>query len=251
VEKIHLVTATNNDYSKYLVVMLFSLIKNKKSDHPLVIYVLERELSLENKELIRRIILQNNIEIKFVNMNESQFKDVRISGHISMETYFRIRIPELLSRDIKKVLYLDCDMIIHDDITRLWETNIDDYFLAAVEDPLGYYRFEDLSITNNRYFNAGVLLINLKKWRENSISQRVSDYIHDNLSKIYWWDQDALNAILFDKWLMLEMKWNYQPFSRIQLDNPSIIHFTSPIKPWNGDPPLKEYYFFYANQIKW
>ncbi|MEH7502244.1 glycosyltransferase family 8 protein [Neobacillus drentensis] len=250
-DTIHIITAVNNDFAKHMAVMLFSLLENKKSKNPLIIHVLEADLSEQNKLKLKRLVSRYRAEICFIKMEDSLFKNCLIFGHITKETYYRIKIPDLIGQQIQKALYLDSDMIIHDDITRLWETNINEVFLAAIEDPLGHYRVEDLAITENSYFNAGVLLINVTKWREHSISEQVMRFIRENPSKIWWWDQDALNAILFDKWLKLEMKWNFQPLSQIPLTYPSIVHFTSPMKPWNGDPPLKEYYLYYANRLKW
>jgi lipopolysaccharide biosynthesis glycosyltransferase len=250
-EEIHIVTAVNDGFARHMGVMLFSLLENKKSDHPLVIHVLDGGLKNINKQKLKRLVIPYQAEIRFISVEESIFENCLIYGHVSKETYYRIQIPLLLDQKITKALYLDSDMIIHDDITRLWETDIESAYLAAIEDPSGHYRVEALSITDNSYFNAGVLLINLKKWRDHAISQQVIDFIRENPQKIHWWDQDGLNALLFDKWIKLDMKWNYQPFSRIPLENPSIVHFTSPIKPWNGDPPLKDYYFHYARKMKW
>ncbi|MDR7240806.1 glycosyltransferase family 8 protein [Neobacillus drentensis] len=250
-DTIHIITAVNNNFSKHMAVMLFSLLENKKSKNSLIFHVLETDLSEQNKLKLRRLVSRYRAEISFIKMDESLIDHYLISGHISKETYFRINIPELIDQKIHKVLYLDSDMIIHDDITRLWEININEAFLAAVEDPMGHYRIADLAITEDSYFNAGVLLINVTKWRKHAISDQVMRFLIENPSKIWWWDQDALNAILFDKWVKLDMKWNYQPLSQIPLQYPSIVHFTSPMKPWNGDPPLKEYYFYYSNKLKW
>ncbi|WP_160726187.1 glycosyltransferase family 8 protein [Bacillus sp. USDA818B3_A] len=250
-ETIYIVTAINNNFAKHMAVMLFSLFQNKKSRNPLVIYVLEADLTEGNKHKLKKFISRYNAFVHFIKMDDRIFENCLISSHITKETYYRLLIPNLVDHQVQKVLYLDSDIIVHDDITRLWETNIDEFFLAAVEDPLGHYRLEALSIPENSYFNAGVLLINLSKWREHYISEQTMRFIAENPTKIWWWDQDALNAILFDKWLKLDMKWNYQALSGIPLQYPSIVHFTSPTKPWNGEPPLKEYYDYYAKKLNW
>jgi lipopolysaccharide biosynthesis glycosyltransferase len=248
-ETIQIVTATNNEYAPHLAVMLFSLLENKKSPNPLLIYVMETDLSQANKQKLKAITARKRVKLKFIEM-EKRDAPYLVFGHVSKESYYRIHIPDILP-NLKKVLYLDCDMIVHDDITRLWETEVDGHFLAAVEDPAGPYRYEDLAVPEHHYFNAGVLLLNLEKWREDGISDQVMNFLSDHPDKIWWWDQDALNAILHAKWLRLDMKWNYQPFSWIPLEYPSIIHYTSQIKPWNGNPPLREYYDWYARRVKW
>ncbi|MFC3886623.1 glycosyltransferase family 8 protein [Bacillus songklensis] len=97
------------------------------------------------------------------------------------------------------------------------------------------------------------MLINLQKWRENDIPVQVIQYTKDNPAKIDYMDQDALNAILHDKWLELDPKWNYttECMERLHIDNPAIIHFTSAKKPWNSEHPFKQEYLKYLNSSLW
>jgi lipopolysaccharide biosynthesis glycosyltransferase len=248
----HIVTATNNNYAKHLGVMLRSLLENKKSEIPIRIYVIDGGLFTSTKENLNSIVNPFNIQISFLRVKTSLYKQVRVSGHISKEAYYRISIPDLLYTNVQKALYLDCDLIIEGDITELWRIDISDYFLAAIEDITGIDRKRALSIPNSSpYFNSGVMLLNLKKWRENNISSKVLNFIKHNHSKIVWWDQDALNAILYDKWLKLDNEWNLQTHAHSSQVIPKIIHYSSQIKPWNGNPPFKERYYEYLSRTLW
>ncbi|WP_377919039.1 glycosyltransferase [Bacillus songklensis] len=82
---------------------------------------------------------------------------------------------------------------------------------------------------------------------------QVIQYTKDNPAKIDYMDQDALNAILHDKWLELDPKWNYttECMERLHIDNPAIIHFTSAKKPWNSEHPFKQEYLKYLNSSLW
>lgn len=251
-QEIHVVTSTNDNYAKPLGVMLNSLLSNSL-DNVIHIYVINKSLSSENRGKLIRIVRRFNATIKFLNVNSSLYTRFNVYGHFSQEMYYRISIPDLLEKSIEKVIYLDCDMIIKEDIAKLWEIDITSHFLAAVEDPWDA-RISDLSIPPHLgYFNSGVMLINLRKWRAAHTSKKILQFIKNNPSKILLPDQDALNAVLYDKWLKLGIEWNFQvwthsPQPHIQQ---KIIHFSGAIKPWNGDPPLKEEYLKYLDTTQW
>ncbi|SEC69881.1 glycosyltransferase family 8 protein [Paenibacillus sp. GP183] len=250
-ERLHIVTVTNDRYAKHLAVMLNSLLENKTSKNPIDIYVIDGNISDQNKANLRNSVKKFDVQLKYLSINESMFNEFKLSYHISKETYYRILIPNLLSRDIQKALYLDCDMIIKDDITKLWNTAIENNFLAAVKIP-GSSRPRELGLPeNSEYFNAGVLLINMKKWREHRIVHRVLRFARNNPSKLKFMDQDALNAILHDKWIKLEPTWNYQVHRYRGLRNPAIIHYTTNQKPWNSNPPFKDDYMKYLRRTSW
>ncbi|AZU60393.1 glycosyltransferase family 8 protein [Neobacillus mesonae] len=129
----YIVTASNNHYAKHLGVMLHSLLQNLDKKTDAAIYIIESNNSHKNKLKLQRVVERFSQKIKFITIDDNLFNSFKLKlKHISKETYYRIIIPGLLDVDIKKALYLDCDMIIRADISKLWNTNIDDYFLAAV-----------------------------------------------------------------------------------------------------------------------
>ncbi|MFC3886628.1 glycosyltransferase family 8 protein [Bacillus songklensis] len=253
----YIVTASSDGYAKHLGVMLHSLLENLDNKTDTYIFIIEGNISSENKCKLQRVVGRFNLQAEFITIDDDffhSFENRKIS-YIGKETYYRIIIPDLLRGDITKALYLDCDLIVKEDISTLWNINIDDYFLAAVEE-LGVKkkRKKTLSIPKKfGYFNAGVLLINLQKWREHNILTQVIQYIRDNPTKIKIMDQDGLNAILHDKWLELDPKWNYTTDirNRLHIDNPAIIHFTGRNKPWNSEHPFKQEYFKYLSSSLW
>lgn len=252
---IHIVTVTNNTYAKPLAVMLNSLLENKVSKNPINIYVIASELSPKNKFLLAKTVGKFNLKIKFIPIDPTIYKDFKTVYYLTKETYYRISIPDLLNEKIQKVIYLDCDIIVKTDITRLWNINIDNYFLGAVEDFwVKYSRNSHLLIPReSKYFNAGVLLINLKKWREKQIKNRVIEFIKANASRIKFCSQDPLNAILHDKWLQLDPKWNFMPhylnYPNFKNIKPAIIHYAGLKKPWKANFRLKEEYYKYRKNV--
>ena len=141
-----------------------------------------------------------------------------------------------------KVLYLDVDIIVDGNISELWNTNIEEYVVAAVREESVEANEERLGIPKNqKYFNAGVLLMNLKKIREEKFFEKIMNYLKKNYETILYSDQDVLNAVFYNTWLELDEKWNYHNYfvirrnskiELINLDTPRIIHYTGPIKPW-------------------
>jgi lipopolysaccharide biosynthesis glycosyltransferase len=252
-ERIHIVVATNNKYVKHLAVMLTSLFE--QTNRPISLYVIDGNLSSENKQKLHNALKSFQVELAFLTVEDSLFQDVVVRYHLSKETYYRIAIPALLPKDVRKVLYLDCDLIVKEDIANLWDVNIEKYHLGAVQIPGKVLRFEELSIPESAgYFNAGVLLINLKKWRDNQTSEKVLHYMRKNPEKLKFMDQDALNAVLHEKWLKLDPKWNYQVHrSHHQRFDPAIIHYTTDKKPWNSwhNPKFKDEYLKYAKKTIW
>jgi lipopolysaccharide biosynthesis glycosyltransferase len=250
-DAIHIVTVTNDTYAPHLAVMLHSLLTNKKSRNPIKIYVIDSNISIENKILLAKTTRIFKAKIYFKQIDPKSYSEFPTYHYVTRETYYRISIPDLF-HNYDKVLYLDSDIIVNSDIAELWNTDISQYYLGAVEDPWvrdSDPRYHDLRMPrNSKYFNAGVLLINLKKWRSQGIKNKIIEFIKTYSSNIKYCDQDALNAVLYDQWLSLDPKWNLQTpqFSDPNLIiNPAIIHYTGGGKPWNSDIPLRNYYLMY------
>lgn len=252
-ERIIILTSTNNHYAKYLAVMLNSLLENKVSSQLIDIYIIDGgNLSAQNKVKLEKSLQRFNVIPQFLFINANLYDDLLVNRYYSIEMFCRISIPDLLPESFHKALYLDCDLIVKEDITNLWETNIDDYYVAAVYDANDKRRKKLLIPKERGYFNSGVLLINLKKWREHDISTKVLQFIKDNPSKLLYPDQDGLNVVLQDKWLKLDEKWNVRANRMNKINTkPAIIHFTGKNKPWNGNPPCRKGYLKYLAKTEW
>ena len=251
--------SADNKYAQFLGVTLCSIFENKRGSYNINIYVLDGGIEKENKEKLKSLVSKYSENIHFIKIDNSFFKDFYISGHITHATYYRILIPKLL-QDLDKILYLDCDIIVLKDIFELYNINIDNYLFAAVNEGVLDRQKELRMPENEPYFNAGVMLMNLKRWREENISEKIIQFIKDNPKKLKNWDQDALNATMYGKWLNLNIKFNYTKLLREKnklqqkeiKDNVSVIHYTN-LKPWNYlcMDPLKYKYFLYLEKTDW
>ena len=194
--------------------------------------------------------------------------------HITQSTYYRFFLPDILPSTIGKVLYLDGDLIVRHSLLPLWHTDIVDYAVGAAKDTAD----GDVTIYNRLsypqekgYFNAGVLLINLKYWRDNDVKKDCINYSHDYSDRLLFQDQDVMNVVMQDKKRIIPIKyniqtnflkkvpfcekWEHDPELNIGMKDPVIVHFTGSLKPWYVDLPFPHPYrstfLKYQSQTKW
>ena len=277
-DPIILTCAADDNYAMQLAVMLYSTIENLGPHRRLKIYVIDGGIQAKNKQRILDSLNLKSDAITWLSPSMDILTNMKLSGHISIAAYFRLLIPELLPQHYQKAIYLDTDLIVKCDIRQLWDQDMRDYCLLAVQDfgiPYvssadGLLNHVELGIPyKSKYYNSGVLLINLEKWRDQSISVRVIEYLRENLEFVRWHDQDGLNAVLSDQWGELDPRWNqtpaiynYQswqdsPFSKEVFQsiiyNPFIVHFATASKPWNSRQahPFNDLFFYYVDQTFW
>jgi lipopolysaccharide biosynthesis glycosyltransferase len=260
-ETINIIFSSDDNYAQFMGVALCSIFENKKAEYKIDVYVLDGGISNENMRRLKILEGRYNFRIIYLKVNLNIFKDFYVSKYITQATYFRILIPSLLP-DINKVLYLDCDVIIMGDIFELYSVDIENYFFAAVAD---YFSENTRNIELNMplgstYFNAGVMLMNLGEWRDRNISFDIINFIKKNPEKLKLFDQDALNAIMWDKYLNISLKYNYVTSLlnkdylglRKEISEILIIHYAGG-KPWHyfDRNPLNKYYFKYLKKTPW
>ena len=250
--KMHIFFAINNAYTQHLCVTIASMLKNSTSLDDFCFYVLNNgDITKESKNKILELCNLKQFELEFITVDDTLFNKCKMSEacpHITRETYYRYIIPQL-KPNLEKSLYLDCDLIVEDSLNLLWNTDLKDNYVGAVEEfwpgAKNYYK-ENFDI--DRSFNAGVLLINHKKWIEDNIVGKLffNTEIINLQGKNKWVDQDVLNYTFKDRWLMLNPIYNLQSSCfmhknatsysdkkiNIAIQYPSIIHYTGGGKPW-------------------
>lgn len=254
----HIVLASDNNYSQHLGVALTSLLENSSKPNNLFFHILEIEINKETKEEIYNIAKKYQAHLKFYSVDKSILSNFPEPGHLSIASYLRLFIPEILAKEINKVIYLDCDLVCLKDISPLYHIDLAGFPLAAVEDVKSkeiarIFFYPGLE----SYFNAGVMLIDLKKWREEKISQKALLFIKQYRKQIKTADQDVLNCIFKNKWKKLEKKYNvdlkHKNINALPKKETVILHYSDKIKPWSYlyVGRNKEYYFKYLNLSPW
>ena len=188
-------------------------------------------------------------------------------AHYSIDNYTRLWVAEFFPASVNKVLYLDSDMIVAGDIGGMWRADLGDAVIGAVTIP-GSTRCPAFGIPEEYgYFNSGVLIIDLARWRAEGSFTRLVDYLGANADKIVDADQDVLNACLYDRRLALPYIYNViSPFyfdhhpmgmteSEIAAvrDQARIIHFNGASKPWSYlcRHPRSADYWRYLAHTEW
>ncbi len=196
------------------------------------------------------------------------------------DSYCRLFLGTLLPK-IDRVLYVDADTLCNGDISELWHLDLDDNIAAGVVDCLGepYYNLFEMSETS-RYCNSGMMLFDLKKWREQNVEQQIKDYVDSHNGYVFFMEQSVMNIVLADKIKFLPPKFNVytlMPAFTIKnlrllrnckrfysdeeinyaINHPVIIHFTSIFniknRPWmeKCNHPYVDLYHDYMKKTPW
>ena len=273
----NIVLASDNGFVQHCAVTMLSILKNNED---VSFYLLTEGLSLENENKLQLMTKANGGTLKILIVPSEILKrwpmPSYMSDHISVATYYRLFVAELLPNYVNKAIYMDCDIVVRKNIQRLWDTNVEDKALAAVYQ---YNEWGDWEHVWDRleipreygYFNAGVILVNLEYWRRNRIQEKLFNYIEKNFEKIHSHDQDTLNAVLYKEIFPLDVTWNLMPFFFDQYSkwtfpihlsvediekakrDPAVIHFVYKPKPWEFAciHPYRSEYSKYLGYTPW
>jgi lipopolysaccharide biosynthesis glycosyltransferase len=285
---VKVICAADDCYAMPLGVALSSLVINCKIAPQLDIFIIDGGITPRNRQKIDRSLQTLAADKLSLTLHWIDPKQTKVAQKIaslpnlqyfSRNTYFRLFIDQLLSDQIEKIIYLDSDIIVEEDISELWQIDIGENHLLAVQDmgkslitthsDLAGYQDFNISPTA-KYFNAGLLSIDLNKYRKFQIGDRCWEYLNQYREQIKFADQDALNAVLAGKWGELDPCWNRtpwllhyscwqeSPFSEPDYHNlmksPYIIHFATPSKPWHFKVNYREdekRFYHYLDRTQW
>lgn len=206
----------DENYAPYLSVTLASLIKH----HPeksLNLYVLEMGISKISKEFVRKRFQSEKVKLHFITVNEEDFNALpQTVAYISKVTYARLLMGQYLPQGLDRVLYLDVDIIVNDNLTALYEMDLAGKSLGAGIDlfveAMGDYK-ANIGLAGCAYFNSGVLLIDLNRYRQKEMLKEASEYLKA-YPQINFQDQDILNAIFANDVTYFDLRYNFQSFVR-------------------------------------
>lgn len=270
-EHINIVFATDDNYAQHIAVVIASIMTKTKSK--VCFFVINDNISDNKINKLKETAAVFNAEINFISVPEEKFKNVYLSGHVSRAAYFRLALPDILPEDVEKAIYLDVDLLVYDDIKKLWQVDLQNIPLAAVPDygimasgRLCRQKADVIGLpVGEKYFNSGVLIINLKEWRKENYTKQILEIINSNQFPHH--DQDALNKLFMYKWKDLDLRWNVIPpvfnlFPKVLMNskfrknavaaknNPGIIHYAGRYKPWEFSyhQDFNDMYYKYLKQ---
>ncbi len=265
---IHIAFGVDDKYIQHLCTTITSiLVNNKFSDFTFhILYSSLTDKSKKNLESLKKI---KNFNIEYYDIHNFDFSSVPLKiNHISVASYYRFALSEVIPDGIEKLMYLDCDIIVDGDISELWNTDIEGYWAAAVEDLFSIELSTNLKLKN--YFNSGMLILNMAKLKSVDFKSMWMNYLQENKDIITLQDQDILNGIFDNNVKFLPLKYNAFDWDRARkqktsfysLDEntdysvkPVIYHFAGRRKPWTFDasPESQKIYYKYIlkTPYKW
>lgn len=280
-EPIVVACAADDFFAMPLAVTAYSILANLNKDCWIDFYILDGGIKASNKEKIIQSLKGKPIEIHWVTPQSDYMKKLYFQSKSTypISAYYRLLLPEIIPDRYQKVIYLDTDVILLEDIAKLWNLDLGKHHMLAAMDAanrkmdwpvhLKHLELEAMGISGeDKYLQSGVLLIDLNKWRADGLSDRFLDFIANHLELPYP-DMDALNFVLAGKWGELNPQWNQipvvhnfkswenSPYTEEQLynvvNNPFIIHYGSKPKPWHQGctHPQRSLWYDYLNQTAW
>ncbi len=233
--------------------LIYSILDNNKNES-FNFFIINKNIPADDlSELSESIKFNRNSQIIDCKINKkiNDFLEKIPSLGWSKEIYYRLFISDFTKS--KKILYLDCDMLVFSSLKELWNTKIDNYLFAAVEDSTLKDSKSKL-VKASKYFNSGMLLINLQKWNQLKIKENCFKFLLNNSQFVTMPDQDALNFVSCGNWIEMDPKFNNQLNQNILSKNvkPVIVHFNGGDKPWKYESMnlYKKNYWFYRNKTK-
>ena len=234
--------ACDDNFVKYTIVSLRSMIDNASGDYDYKIYVLHTQITDRMKK--RLYDLENeNFKIFFNDVTEhlqSIAEKLPIRDYYSKTTYYRLFIAEMFP-EYDKAIYIDSDTIVQGDISELYNTDIKDAYIGACHeqamvqvDEYGSYVEKVIGISRYNFFNAGMLLINCDQFRMHFILDKFIQYLHV-YNFVVTQDEDYLNLICKDHVYWLDQRWNTEIFGKIEypIEQAYILHYIMTNKPWH------------------
>lgn len=251
--------AVDNGYIPFLSVALRSLIDNTSRENIYAIKILYTNVTEENKIKIKKYETEN-ISIEFVDLNK-QLEEIKeklyTRNYFSNTTYYRLFIPELYP-EYDKAVYIDSDTVCLSDIAELYNTDMGDNLIAGIPDGViqaidifkDYVERVVVVADYNNYFNAGVIVMNLKELRDYKFEEKFI-YMLEKIKFEVAQDQDYLNRLCKGRVKILDYSWNRMPVMGKTEEKINLIHYNLGAKPWYFDNVVyQEYFWEYAKKTE-
>lgn len=263
-DNITLIVASDNHYAILLGALIKSIEENHKTSEKIDLYIIDDGISESNRKKISQTATPAVTTLYWFKTREVLPPGIRIpvdKSAFPITTYLRLFAPYIIPAEIHRFIYLDVDMIMLEDVSKLWHIDLQGRLLGAVQDLSktvgsdwgGIPHYQKFGFkADDLYFNAGLIVGDAVRWRKEDVSNRVIKAISDNLHEVNLADQYGLNVVLNNQWLPLDERWN--AFSALDIKDPYLIHFLD-IKPifktYRSSPAYREEFYKYLDLTPW
>jgi lipopolysaccharide biosynthesis glycosyltransferase len=286
--------AADDGYAMPLAVAIRSVLEHLDPERRLGVVVLDGGIAPANRARLLRSWSPERTRVAWLEPDARVFEEIPTWRYLNRVAYYRLLLPELLPPELPKVLYLDSDLVVLSDLGPLWESELGDWLCLAVQDATSPYVDAERAMPNwrecvrygftvcpianyvelglapdARYFNSGVLVMNLAGWREERVTAQLLECMREYGDHLHAADQYPLNVVLAGRWGELDPRWNVPTlvhgssswrmshfdeatFRRV-LGEPFVVHWAGPEKPWNGrgSVPLPDLFHRYRALTAW
>ena len=243
---------SDDKFVPYMEALIVSILRNSLDNEYFIFHIITLYISDDNK--LRLDYLKNIKEFDIhyyepINIDKyNKWFQEKTDRKWSVEIFFKLDIPILLSH-LDKVLFLDCDMIVLDSLKELFDTDLNNFYVGAVEDIyFNNSHLKKIAIdVSHKYFNVGLLLINIKEFNSNNLYDKIDSYVNSR-DKLYFPEQDILNFIFHGKTIYFDYKYNFTSAiskKHKNIEKVIIPHYTL-VKPLYHNTPIVKNRFYYA-----
>lgn len=270
----------DDNYVWLMGISTLSLFENNKSNSEINVYLLGNNISEENKNKLNEMAVRYQQRIIIIDVFNIDIPDELCDKRWPKSAYTRLYAGDILPEDIDKIIYMDCDTIVNNDLSELWNFDMRNNVVAGVRDCISKEYNVNLGLDKNEiYLNAGMLLLNIASMRKMNMSAKIKHFLKNRNGKILYADQDMMNVIFAGKKDYVDIRYNVMSlianysykdimrirrvknyYSREKIDyareNPYIIHYTTcmlNLRPWykGSKHPYCNKFLKYMKESPW
>lgn len=276
----NVIYSSDNNYARHAGISITSLYDHNQDVETINVYLIDDGISEKNHRNLDAIADKYGRRIAYIPFGPHKEKlTLNNKWELPISAYARLFVEEMVPSDVERLLYLDCDTIICDNLKALWDTDMEGKTIAAVEDVAScIFQAETDSPASYRYICSGIVLIDMKKWRESHAQTRLLAYLDSKKGVVRHHDQTILNGVFWDDCHILHPRYdaltptfimsykNLKAYFKLwdkyytkqeikdSIKHPAIIHYTSSNvgRPWeNNRHPKAKVYTKYWKASAW
>lgn len=267
-ENINVAFTIDNNYPIFTLLVINSILQNNNSDSNYTFYIVEDNLSSKNKTKMQEYVTKRNQNIEFINIDTKIIDDGNFffgfSNRITPIAMARILLPKILPQNVHRVIYIDGDTLVLEDLKTLFEFDLKGKPFGMGVNITAYDEVSNFKINGN-YYNSGVILMDLDKCRKDAVSDKLLNFVKEH-KKLFLYsddfqdafrypDQDLINIVMDGNIEEIPRKWNNQHIYGTSIEDISckgIAHYIGAEKPWSSltikntqNNFIKEYYNYW------
>lgn len=272
---IHIAVGSDDGYAPHAATLIHSLAAQHARGTVQITYYCDATLTPGVRAVLSAYCEKLGVGLRFLDIDPARFQGLHANERLPLLCWYRVCLADFLP-EVDRILYLDTDIVAMAPIDEMFNMEMGDKLAAVVNDPLAAIAFPEVAkrvnIPYEDYFNSGVMLLNLKAIREAGGGERILKIARDNLDRLYFPDQDALNLALGPRSIMLSQRWNYPPLARRYFEHyagnpaitelpscremvsadfkPALLHFLANPKPWSANEPYDYIWEYHRHRAK-